>query len=172
MTKTDIRKRIGAEYSYGQDSIIEFEHGASVIDTLFNIDPDITQKILSCKTNISFSKLISMSKLSFYHIKEVVFSLSKGNPEIKELTYLINRLKSSSDSKKCVSVKNLPKYDPDSEILSLSLTVPSWVNSIERVHKTITNRISNTAAENLFDRLCELRKTIDQTINTIMEVST
>ena len=32
-----------------------------------------------------------------------------------------------------VTVKDMPKYDPDAEIVSLSFTIPSWIGSIDRV---------------------------------------
>ena len=30
----------------------------------------------------------------------------------------------------------MPKYDPDAEISSLALTIPSWISSIIRVYNT------------------------------------
>jgi len=78
--------------------------------------------------------------------------------------------KTESNHRSGVSVKITPGYDPDAEISSLSLTIPSWINSIERAHNAITCQISNTAAGILFDKLCDLSQSIEQIMKSVMEV--
>lgn len=36
-----------------------------------------------------------------------------------------------------ISVKDMPSYDPDAEIASLTLTIPAWVSSIRRVNQSV-----------------------------------
>lgn len=38
--------------------------------------------------------------------------------------------------KKAPEIKQMPKYDPDAELSSLTLTIPSWISSIERTRNT------------------------------------
>lgn len=33
-------------------------------------------------------------------------------------------------------IKEIPEYDPDAELSSLTLTIPSWISSIERAKNT------------------------------------
>jgi hypothetical protein len=40
---------------------------------------------------------------------------------------------SETERKKPATVKDVPQYDPDAEALSLTYTIPTWVNSIERI---------------------------------------
>lgn len=34
-----------------------------------------------------------------------------------------------------ITVKDMPPFDPDAEIIALSLTIPSWIGSVERIKK-------------------------------------
>ena len=55
----------------------------------------------------------------------------------------------------------MPEFDPDAEISSLTLTIPSWKSSIERAKNTADLAIvSPQAKDNLVQALHELRKTI------------
>ncbi len=56
------------------------------------------------------------------------------------------------------SVKDMPVFDPDSEVTGLTLTIPSWVSSISRVEKsTDFSRISSAARERLQEALVDLQ---------------
>lgn len=65
-------------------------------------------------------------------------------------------------------IKNMPKFDPDAEISSLSLTIPSWISSINRVKKVsgITGSTMG-AREKLTVILHELRNSIDDMLDCI-----
>ena len=61
------------------------------------------------------------------------------------------------------SVKDMPQYDPDAEVSSLTLTIPSWQSSIERTKKTADlSGISDKARGNLIKALKGLRLTIGE----------
>lgn len=60
-----------------------------------------------------------------------------------------------------VSVKDMPEYDPDAELVGLTLTIPSWEGSIERVIKTANlKKASRKAKDELLDSLNGLLKQI------------
>lgn len=65
-------------------------------------------------------------------------------------------------------IKNMPKFDPDAEISSLSLTIPSWISSIERV-KMVSGITGSTvsAREKLTHTLLDLRTSIDDMLECI-----
>lgn len=65
-------------------------------------------------------------------------------------------------------IKNMPKFDPDAEISSLSLTIPSWISSIERV-KMVSGITGSTvsAREKLTNTLLDLRTSIDDMLECI-----
>ena len=70
------------------------------------------------------------------------------------------------------SVKDMPTYNADSEVASLSLTIPSWNSSIDRVfNKTNMHDISEKAKTQLRVELMSLRDSIDLILLAIEEVS-
>ena len=59
------------------------------------------------------------------------------------------------------SVKDMPQFDPDAEVSSLTLTIPSWQSSIERTKKAADLTIvSDKAKDNLVKALRALGLTI------------
>ncbi len=168
-TKTEIRDQIGKKYAYGINTVRDFESGSLVIDKFFEIDQTFAENILSGKADISYSRLISMSKFSVNHLKYIADNISKCEFNLNEWIKSINA-KPDLSQKSGISVKNTPEYDPDAEISSLSLTIPSWINSIEKAHKAMTCQISNAAAGILFDKLCDLSKSIEHIMKSVMEV--
>ena len=70
------------------------------------------------------------------------------------------------------TVKDMPAPDPDGEVASLSLTIPSWNSSIERVfNKTNMEEISDKAKTQLRVGLMTLRDSIDLILLAIEEVT-
>lgn len=54
----------------------------------------------------------------------------------------------------------MPAFDPDASITELSLTIPSWINSIKRTEKhTKFDIVSKEARKRLVDALTELADT-------------
>lgn len=59
------------------------------------------------------------------------------------------------------SIKDMPMFDPDADITGLTLTIPSWTGSIQRIQtKTDLSLISSTARSAL---VRELHILIDKT---------
>ena len=46
------------------------------------------------------------------------------------------------------SIRNLPQFDPDAEIASLTLTIPSWISSTERVLRVSDFKMASNTAKN------------------------
>lgn len=64
----------------------------------------------------------------------------------------------------------MPEYDPDAEVASLTLTIPSWRTSIERVRsKANMTVVSPAAREYLLKELSTLKNSIDALSSTIQE---
>ena len=78
-----------------------------------------------------------------------------------------NRVHPSATSKKKqqsqanVGIKKMPKYDPDSELMSLTLTIPMWKSSLERLKTTADFEHSSTdARDKLLQQLSSLGDSI------------
>ncbi len=76
------------------------------------------------------------------------------------------REKTEEKAKTNVNIRQMPEYDPDSEVNSLCLTIDSWISSIQRVRGSENfPKITNTASLKLMRKLTVL----EHTINTIQE---
>ena len=68
-------------------------------------------------------------------------------------------------------IKVTPKHDPDAEIAGLTLTVPSWVSSIERARNHADmNAASTEAISRLEEVLLSLQKKVSEMLSDIREV--
>ena len=83
--------------------------------------------------------------------------------------FIQNKNKSSSRRVfPLMPIKRIPSYDPDAEISSLALTIPSWIASIDRkCSNTVMNETSARARENLIKALTELSLVSDEIIKQI-----
>ena len=64
-----------------------------------------------------------------------------------------------------------PMHDPDAEIAGLTLTVPSWVSSIERARNNADmNAASTSAKSKLKEALLSLQKKVSEMLSEIREV--
>lgn len=71
---------------------------------------------------------------------------------------------------KKVTVKDMPNYDPDGEIMSLVYTIPSWIGSMERIlNKQDINISTKEARQKLNNELQNLKYMAD-TLILAMEV--
>lgn len=67
-------------------------------------------------------------------------------------------------------IKQMPKFDPDAELSSLSLTIPSWCSSVERVMNVTDFRLSSKEGKNrLKIQLNNLINVIDKITNILEE---
>ena len=151
---TTVRTQLAKEYSYCLTAVRDYETCAKTIDMLFSFDRETAEMLLRGKTHISQSKLIAFSKLSAPQLKSKMEELSNDKSRVDKTS----------------TVKSTPIYDPDAEISSLSLTIPSWVNFIERVRKAITPQITEKAADEIFNKLNGLEIAAENLIAHITEV--
>ena len=69
-----------------------------------------------------------------------------------------------------LAIRQVPTYDPDAQVSSLALTVPSWTSSINRVtDATDFSKISNAARNRLMRNLTQLNNSIEQIKQAIEE---
>ncbi len=69
-------------------------------------------------------------------------------------------------------IKDTPKYDPDAEILSLTLTIPSWISSMERAcAMTDFAQTTESARYNLLWKLISLNAEITVVQRILREVN-
>jgi len=161
------RERLGEEYNISPTSVRKYGKYTKALDTLSEILPEFVPKVLSGQTKISQENVIELSQLPQQEVLRVANRIS--NDSNNSIAYSDARtvLSKRARSRKrklpmpTVTVKDMPAYDPDAEISSLTLTIPSWISSIERTHTLANlNKTSSKARFKLEKQLLELKDTI------------
>lgn len=163
---------MGNEYHVSHQTIQKYGAYSRAIDALAKKKPQIVRRILSGDIRISHEHLLEASKMPLNQLESFVaqcdnnnsFVPYKGTREIMKN----NRSTPMRPQPPKAEIKNMPKFDPDAEISSLSLTIPSWISSINRVKK-VSGITGSTigAREKLTAILHELRNSIDDMLDYI-----
>lgn len=169
-------KRIGDENFVSHTTVQKYAAFTRALEEIGKKEPALVPKILSGEYRFSHNQLLSLSRLPAEDVKKFNRKIELDPTPYLYYKYLRNdhqsdKDSSGSDSSKSVpSVKDMPEYDPDAEINSLALTIPSWKSSIERTkeHANLA-AISTGARKKVLKVLFELRITISDMIVTLQE---
>lgn len=173
-TSLRTRERLGREYRISHATVDKYGTYANAIDLLSRAEPELAPKILSGQIKMSQENVLELSRLSPSDIRRVNADLAEDDFAYSDTRNIVPRRKKAkkSDSPQLpeISVKNMPKYDPDAEILSLVFTIPSWISSIERTRSTANfAEVSGDARHRLEDELEQLRSIIDTMLLAVKE---
>lgn len=130
-------------------------------------EPKLVPKILSGQYKIAHKHVMEMAELPAQDLRRINRKIERNPAEFMQ--YKATRPvvqggrfeTAPGDSQAAPSVKDMPEFDPDAEISSLTLTIPSWQSSIERTKNTADlTSVSPQAKGNLVRALNELSNTI------------
>ena len=164
---------IGKEYNISHNTVYKYGIYAKAMDAIQEKCPEIAKRILSGKIKISHDNLIALSKLSNTELDNLIEYLSEetdGQISYSDIRHELQWKPVQKISKppapipqSDIPIKQLPKYDPDAEISSLTLTIPAWISSMNRAKNMINFNATTEGAKNkLLFQLDNLRTTIDE----------
>ena len=141
--------KLGKEYNVSTRTVLTYANYSKAIDKLNEEEPDLTQKILNGEIKVPQNQVVRISKLSPKIKNKIQKYLKK---ETNSTNYLI-KPKTVTNEKK-YKIKEMPEYDPNAELVSLSFTIPSWIESLDRVlslskYKTATKDVKNKVKKEL-----------------------
>jgi len=168
-------KRIAEENHISHGTVEKYATYSRALTEIRNKYPPIVPKILSGRYKISHANLVGLSRMSAEEIKEFCRRLEmRKSPFVqyqttrKEIQESVETVSEPAPS--FPSVKDMPKFDPDAEITGLTLTIPSWTSSINRIRtKTDLSIISDSARSKLEESLVELHSQILKMLSSIRE---
>ena len=159
---------VGQEFGIGAGSVYKYSIFADEVDIIMRKAPDIARIILVDHIHVSHNAVSALAVMPKADINKIRSCFSDESMFRLQLTDIESVLNSKRLTTKPVSkvsepeIKQVPKYDPDAEISSLTLTMPSWVSSIYRTCNTAPfHLISGNAKKNLHNQLSELQVAID-----------
>jgi len=171
-------QKISAEYNVSTGSVQKYAIFSKALDAVGEVDPELPGKILSGTFKISHDNLVALSKMPPDEIKRIG-SLQGEFPQPftsysetrKEFAEKDGESEVPTAQEQIPLIKVTPKHDPDAEIAGLTLTVPSWVSSIERARcYADINAASTDAKSKLEDALLSLQEKISEMLSDIREV--
>lgn len=179
---------IGREYNVSHFAVHTYKDIARDIDAIAEKDERLVERYLSGQLRIKKDDLDVISGMAKGQVRALTNALIRNNKTIcrtqdvldalshrdleKENLAARERRMASSKAAAQPSVKTMPSYDPDGEVASLSLTIPSWNSSMDRLfNQTNFKEISKKAKAQLKAALLTLRDSIDIVLLAIEEVS-
>lgn len=170
-------QRIADENHISSGTVQKYGIYAKALDIIEEKCPDLVSKILSGKYKISHESVCELAKKTPDELKMISRKMSRNQmPYIK---YCNSRsvIKNSeaeeslsnSSTASIGSIKEMPVYDPDSEITRLTLTIPSWISSIQKTRSSIKiNEASESAKDKLMQSLLDLENEEDKLLNLLI----
>ncbi len=172
-SKQSIARQIGDELSLSHGTILKYEQYMCAIDKITSREPDISEKILSGQIRVAHDNVLMIAGLSDEDLRILRGSFNsykQGKILSSQIWHELqwNRIhpknpEKHKESTQTAEIKKMPKFDPDAELQSLSLTIPMWRSSIERVKTVADFEIATQKAKRtLLRQLEELSDAIDR----------
>ncbi len=177
----DISKAYGLHYI----TIIKYSVYSRALDDIRTIEPDIANKILMGKLRVSHDNTIEIARLPKEEIlalkqllnesgiKHIVYSQLRHDlqrkrfPTEKPCKRIVRQRKKNSEAK----IKQIPAIDPNAELSSLQLTIPSWNEIINRsIELTDFSATSEPIRKKLIVQLAELSQKTGNLIIKLEEI--
>lgn len=180
-SKVGIASQIGHDLHIAPGTVQKYSQYAESLDALFVMRPDVARHILTGSLRISHESTIELARLpreELLTLSQILAENQSGHysyadirHEIRWKNYTATTTKPRPAPNSSVNpeIRKMPQYDPDAQISSLTLTIPSWVSSIKRaLNQTDFMRTTSSARFKLSEQLSILEDTI-HTIQHAME---
>lgn len=168
-------QKIGDEYSLSHSTVEKYGSYSRAIDALSEKSKELAPRILSGQTKISHENVVELSKLPAKELGRIGKQIIHNDRDFVGYAAMRRDLENrrrKSQTKQMVlsetSVKDMPTFDPDAEVSSLTLTIPSWISSVERTQRALNlDLVSDKAKEKLAAMLNNLKNASDQLLGAI-----
>lgn len=147
--------RIADENHVSYATVAKYGSYMKAIEAIREKSPELAQRILSGRYKLSHNALMDLVRLSAEEIAHVNAKLNKSTSPYAQ--YNSNASRGRHSNSMVSSIKEMPAFDPDASITELSLTIPTWVGSIERTMKnTDLSIVSDSARKKLILMLASI----------------
>jgi len=165
-------ERIGAENHISGGSVEKYAAYARAVDEIEQKSPEMAANILAGKYKVSHNNVMELAKLPREKIEKVrkrIEDLQKPMGLYGQIRTILQTTEEKGNEQEPLktTVKDMPKFDPDAQVVGLSLTLPSWTSSLERVRSEDLTEVSEDAKANLQKNLNDLKRQIDKLLNAI-----
>lgn len=126
--------KIGSEFHISHSTVSKYLQYSKAIDRLKAEFPDFGRKILYEEIKVSQDNIILLAKKQGDEIKRIIAnSAENGKVTTSDIKGRVDHIeKAVIPVAVKATVKDMPAFDPDAYVSSLTLTIPSWISSIKR----------------------------------------
>ena len=155
-------------YDVASGTIHFYSRFAASIDAIKEKSPELATLILTDRVHIPKKKVLKLGLLSSQDLENLLSKIKSDNLQKVPDSILsgnhpahIDKKDLHLDNRIIPEIKQMPKYDPDADVSSLALTIPSWSDSIRRVRtRTDMSAVTPGAADRLIFQLGILERNI------------
>ena len=159
---------LGELYKINHVTVEKYGVFAEMMDVIASKNEEFFESMMNEKIHASHNTILDVAKLDSKSIK-IFLNKSIKSEEAKEQKKLL-RIKGNDQSQEIipakkdyseiplsVGIKNMPAYDPDMELKVLALTIPTWINSLDKaMAKAELSLVSERTKAQLNDSLQRL----------------
>ena len=158
------KKRFAEEYHLDRCSIIRYSIYAQAIDYIASIKLETVNRLLAGEMKTSMEAVMACYGKSEDEVTKLL-TASRKSTSAKKTGFVDEEIVKGS------TIKDMPAFDPDAEINSLALTIPSWISSINRTRSTAKfSLLTPEGRKQLEQELCKLQKTTQMMLYALKEV--
>ncbi len=167
-------QKIADENHISHGTVEKYSIYSRAIEEISKKEPHMAMKILSGRYKISHDGVIALSKRSVEEIQDLNRRLERSQHPFARYQTTRHEIQNTPSAPietqiEPKTVKDMPKYDPDAEVVGLTLTIPSWSSSIDRIVHSDLTHISSSARDSLRNALLQLQDSIDAMFSAIKE---
>ena len=152
-------------------TVQKYARYANALETIGEKVPELLPKILTGRYKISHKIIMELAKQSPEQIRGMMKRVEQEPQKFVHYKTVREEMTPSSTStqKKTASVlkaptrsiKDMPEFDPDAEFTSLSLTIPSWISTMNRAWEAADqSQVSHSACMQLSAELSKMKEQI------------
>ena len=164
--------KLGKEYHVSHGTIKNYGSFSRVVDRIGERAPALATQILAGKVKISQKELTELVEMNDSEMDAVTSSISERGEYVpyNNTRREIHELTKKTETQVAPSVKDMPAYDPDAEAVGLTLTIPTWASSIERIDGIMDKtKLSKKARKKLIEALQMLKMKINEMLSELGE---
>lgn len=152
----ELAGRISEKFGISPTTLLEYRSFANNLDLLRHMEPELADGVLSGRYALYLRK--------FTHLE------NKSSRELWAMAHIPGKGGHLIPGPSAPTVKDMPAFDPDGPLMSLALTIPSWVNILERAGgKSFISGASTVCREKLEQALFNLYAAAESALSALLE---
>jgi len=168
-------QRIADENHITHATVQKYASFTRALDEIGRKEPELKSKILSGKYKISIPNIVKLSLSSAHELRKVNTRVERNKQAFLQYSETKDLLEHDMPrpvlpTTPAPSIKDMPEFDPDSTLVELSLTIPTWISSIKRMeNNTNMEIVSDIAKGKLEDALLNLYSEVEKMLIKLKE---